>query len=522
MEVATELVPRPLGRDFQKVLASQLSFGDLGEGPAAAPSTTDRTYDSNDVLWRDILDERVRRSRTLRLKDFALSEWFPLSPGLFYTREAQTSREIAQQFVLTASDVGSIALADLEREIGRHVPSEMLDRATREMTRVYSPTGKVSMMGGGVGCVRLERRRLAGDDVWFMSASSTPRAHEGFPVALPNGLYQDCLDRVAEVGGVRCDLVGRLESAADGFDPLFRQVVGVPRVYLVVDEITIAEPREETFIATGAITFRADDASVDRSGGGSEWDPADRLHGAYVTFAPGQPGSVGDAVDWLADKYVRGLFGGQILTDFDEQLPRFHGASFGLREVTARNVQPDLIEEVVEDSHASAPVQRLFVRRATRLSSAGRDFFVSYTAADRRWAEWIAWQLEAAGHTAVMQGWDFVPGGDWVHEMQIATTSSRRTICVLSPAYVRSAHGEAEWRGAYEDDPSGEGGRLVPVRIKECEAPGLLRTRICIDLVGLDEARARDALLSGIEQRRAKPTHSPSFPGSGTPAFPAP
>ena len=25
------------------------------------------------------------------------------------------------------------------------------------------------------------------------------------------------------------------------------------------------------------------------------------------------------------------------------------------------------------------------------------DFFVSYTSADRSWAEWIAWQLEAEG-----------------------------------------------------------------------------------------------------------------------------
>jgi TIR domain len=28
------------------------------------------------------------------------------------------------------------------------------------------------------------------------------------------------------------------------------------------------------------------------------------------------------------------------------------------------------------------------------------DFFVSYTSADRAWAEWIAWQLETEGHTS--------------------------------------------------------------------------------------------------------------------------
>jgi TIR domain len=29
------------------------------------------------------------------------------------------------------------------------------------------------------------------------------------------------------------------------------------------------------------------------------------------------------------------------------------------------------------------------------------DFFVSYTSADRAWAEWIAWQLEAEGSQTV-------------------------------------------------------------------------------------------------------------------------
>ena len=33
-----------------------------------------------------------------------------------------------------------------------------------------------------------------------------------------------------------------------------------------------------------------------------------------------------------------------------------------------------------------------------------KDFFVSYNKADRTWAEWIAWQLEAAGYEIVIQG----------------------------------------------------------------------------------------------------------------------
>jgi len=51
-------------------------------------------------------------------------------------------------------------------------------------------------------------------------------------------------------------------------------------------------------------------------------------------------------------------------------------------------------------------------------------------------------------------------------------------VVVLSPAYLRSAHGEAEWRAFYAEDPGGERGLLLPVRVGEVEPPGLLKTRV--------------------------------------------
>ena len=57
-----------------------------------------------------------------------------------------------------------------------------------------------------------------------------------------------------------------------------------------------------------------------------------------------------------------------------------------------------------------------------------KDFFISYNRADRQWAEWIAWQLEAAGYSIVIQAWDFRPGGNFVLDMQRAASESRQTI----------------------------------------------------------------------------------------------
>ena len=144
---------------------------------------------------------------------------------------------------------------------------------------------------------------------------------------------------------------------------------------------------------------------------------------------------------------------------------------------------------------------------------AAADFFVSYTSVDRAWAEWIAWQLEAEGYQVVVQAWDFGPGRDWVHEMQQATATAERVVAVLSATYLQSGHGEAEWRAFYAKDPSGELALLLPVRVGDVEPPGLLTTRIYVDLVGRDADSARAALLAAARGARGKPSEAPAFPG---------
>ena len=49
------------------------------------------------------------------------------------------------------------------------------------------------------------------------------------------------------------------------------------------------------------------------------------------------------------------------------------------------------------------------------------DFFISYNSADKSWAEWIAWQLEVAKYTTILQAWDFRPGRNFMMEMDKAS-----------------------------------------------------------------------------------------------------
>jgi hypothetical protein len=63
------------------------------------------------------------------------------------------------------------------------------------------------------------------------------------------------------------------------------------------------------------------------------------------------------------------------------------------------------------------------------------DFFVSCTGADRAWAEWVAWQLEQAGYSVIVQAWDFEPGDNFVARMRDALERADRTLALVSAAY---------------------------------------------------------------------------------------
>ena len=55
--------------------------------------------------------------------------------------------------------------------------------------------------------------------------------------------------------------------------------------------------------------------------------------------------------------------------------------------------------------------------------------------------------------------------------------------------------------------------------MRHTELSGLLKPVVHIDLVGLDEAAARERLLKGLARGRARPAKTP-FPGRVLPAFP--
>src|SRR5436305_7819134 len=103
------------------------------------------------------------------------------------------------------------------------------------------------------------------------------------------------------------------------------------------------------------------------------------------------------------------------------------------------------------------------------------DFFISYTAADLQYAEWIAWVLENKGYSCIIQSRDFVPSMDFMQQMRSAVRRARQVIAVLSEDYFLSKYATSELNAALAEDPLGETGRLVPVRVRECSPNELMR-----------------------------------------------
>jgi len=141
-----------------------------------------------------------------------------------------------------------------------------------------------------------------------------------------------------------------------------------------------------------------------------------------------------------------------------------------------------------------------------------KDFFISYTHADQKWARWIAWCLEQEGYSIIYDEWDFPAGSDFVYEMDQALKRAERLVVVLSPSYLRSKFGFSEWAAKFRLDPTGAKRLLVPVRIEPCDdIEGLLGPIVRIDLLGLDEESARQRLLAGVDREGHRPACVP-FP----------
>jgi hypothetical protein len=186
--------------------------------------------------------------------------------------------------------------------------------------QIFSPDGKMGMIDGGIGCVRLKPRSNRPDFPWLMGASSSGVVHEGLIVALREEDRDRLIDDVRRLGGLHCSIIGKLCFVPTD-DPISRGYgKGIPQLYIEAHHVEPAKkmPLSALPLVTAAVTFT------------STMEKWQGLNASFVTFESGKKGDAENAADWLEQVYVRQSYAGKVLTDFDEQTGRFETATFSL------------------------------------------------------------------------------------------------------------------------------------------------------------------------------------------------
>ena len=132
--------------------------------------------------------------------------------------------------------------------------------------------------------------------------------------------------------------------------------------------------------------------------------------------------------------------------------------------------------------------------------------FVSYTEKDEKWASWIAEELEKHEIEVIFKAWDFKPGDNFVEKMDEALRTSSKVVAVLSKAYLKSYHCQAELTAAYVKKNKS----LIPVRVENFKVKGLWAPINYIDLVKKSEEEASKLLERILKEPERK---SQGYPG---------
>ncbi|GAA3465411.1 TIR domain-containing protein [Saccharothrix longispora] len=148
---------------------------------------------------------------------------------------------------------------------------------------------------------------------------------------------------------------------------------------------------------------------------------------------------------------------------------------------------------------------------STSLRNARCDFLVGFTAADRRWADWIAWHLRDAGYTVELDADLVRPGKNARDRLEGAFDRADRVVVVLSMEFLRSVDATSGAR-EYLTEASA---RTLVVQVDPFPSTPL---DAVVNIVHDSAETARQRLLAAATpSERAKPVTSPHFPGTPSP-----
>jgi hypothetical protein len=270
--------------------------------PFAPKQGIDQRIVSNKEFWGRVISEATRPLSRIRLDgSFQIVEWFPRSPGLFHTEDADWHRREAEKYVKTTNGI-------------LH----------------YEPDGKLNMIQGGLGSVRFKSIRVEGLDCWLCTATNDGYCHSGIPLAVPDSLLKE----IGTFHGKTFSITGQVRFLPDFMEHHFGHMEGIPQVYVLADEIREDGRARQYVELTPMIYFlgkRGDRGKTPQSV-------------TYVRCHEGASAGLTRAIDWI--RWYVGQYGEKIITNFDQQRPAFSEAPFSLQALMSASVDLSELEHL--------------------------------------------------------------------------------------------------------------------------------------------------------------------------------
>lgn len=239
----------------------------------------DLLVETEEVFWQQVSTEMFS---VIRLNGFTVTDWFPRIPGKFWLPNAIRWRNAMQERVEIRSDP--------------------------VLGNFMNPSGKRDFVQmGGFGTVRLSPKTLNGKRHWFATAFKSSSCDAGIPLAIPDDLLFESSFR----WGQQVNIVGRLHFLRDtGLRWLSRFTVGISPVILVVESLRPSRSRvSRDVLIRPTVLFEHRPYSFDY---------------VFVTCRANCDYDIQHACEWISLYAER--FNGRVVTNFDEQLPRFANA----------------------------------------------------------------------------------------------------------------------------------------------------------------------------------------------------